>query len=120
MVPAASSKDLNHIKLIPQLFNESDTMTNKFETSRCKEFTFTDLEADTKKLTLAELILPKSKLNPSKTKKKKQPPKIVKIALTDLSDLKVFRQSQKCSDPRSSMKYEVYPKHANLPSSSCT
>ena len=67
LAPAASSKDLNHIKLIPQLFNESDTMTNKFETSRCKEFkefTFTDLEANTKKQTLADLILPKSKLNP--------------------------------------------------------
>jgi len=34
--------------------------------------------------------------------------------------MKVFRQSQKCSDPLASMKYEVYPKHANFPSSSCT
>lgn len=66
-----SSNDFNHIKLIPKLFNESDTMNSKEDGQRSKEFRpTTDREMVPKHATLADMILPKSKLNPSKEQSK--------------------------------------------------
>lgn len=64
-VQRKGSDDINHIKLIPQLFNESDTMISK-DAQRSKEFPPATDRRPPKQTTLADMILPKSKLNPSK------------------------------------------------------
>lgn len=101
------SNDFSHIKLIPQLFNESDTMNSRHDAQRSRDSQGTaDRGLGARQATLADMILPKSKLNPAKAPPKR--PGATKRAKQDLSDLKVFRQSQKCSN-NNAIKYQVYP-----------
>ena len=86
-----SSKELNHVKLIPQLFNESDTNMTKLDITESAEFKkLAEERSPNQPQTLADLILPKSKLNTQKNWISKQSPASNR-ARQDLSDLKVFK-----------------------------
>ena len=113
--PAKASHDFNHTKLIPKLFNESDTMNSKHDAQRSKEFVLaTDRGHGARHSTLADMILPKSKFNPSKEQPKPCGP--TKRVKQDLSDLKVFQQ--KCSDNNSAT-FQVYSRNTDKKHFAC-